>query len=89
MARKTKANSSRSPRPEASQGLELRPTKSRVRKPIAPAALERLVDVIDLLNPMGLRDRAIVEALDSTAMRISELCELKVLKSDAPEDEGE
>lgn len=38
--------------------------------------LERLIDSIDVQTPVGLRDRAIVELLFSTGLRVSELTNL-------------
>jgi len=46
--------------------------------------MERLIENIPLDNPLGIRDRAIVECLYSTGMRIGELVQLNV--SDVRDD---
>lgn len=53
----------------------------------APDALtigevERLLDAPDLTTPAGLRDRAILELLYSSGLRVSELCEAKLQQID-------
>lgn len=44
--------------------------------------METLLDVPDLSTPMGLRDRAILEMLYSSGLRVSELCEAKLQQFD-------
>ena len=53
----------------------------------APDALtisevERLLDAPDLTTPAGLRDRAILELLYSSGLRVSELCDAKLQQID-------
>ena len=48
--------------------------------------VEQVMNQVDLNGPMGLRDRAILEALYSTGMRRKELCNLK--KQDINLDRG-
>lgn len=38
--------------------------------------MERLIDSVDVNTPIGLRDRAIIELLYSSGLRVSELCNL-------------
>lgn len=38
--------------------------------------MERLIDSVDVSTPSGLRDRAIIELLYSSGLRVSELCNL-------------
>ena len=38
--------------------------------------MERLIDAVDISSPIGLRDRAIIELLYSSGLRVSELCNL-------------
>jgi site-specific recombinase XerD len=38
--------------------------------------MERLIDAVDISTPIGLRDRAIIELLYSSGLRVSELCNL-------------
>jgi integrase/recombinase XerD len=68
---------------DPSDGLDLKPAKSLERQPITHDEVERLAGAIDLMTPLGLRDRAIVEVLYSTAMRVSELCGLELYDIDA------
>ena len=44
--------------------------------------MEALLDAPDLSTPMGLRDRAILEMLYSSGLRVSELCEAKLQQFD-------
>jgi|YNPMSStandDraft_1061717.scaffolds.fasta_scaffold00400_15 tyrosine recombinase XerC len=51
---------------------------------LTQSEMERLIENIPLDNPLGIRDRAIVECLYSTGMRIGELVQLNV--SDVRDD---
>jgi integrase/recombinase XerD len=46
-------------------------------KPLSPRAIERLVDAPPPDNPLGLRDRAILEVLYGSGLRVSELTALR------------
>lgn len=67
-------------------GLVLRPIRRRLRAPLTHVQVEQLVESIDVTSAEGLRDRAVVEVLYSTAMRVSELCGLEV--NDLDEQRG-
>ncbi len=63
-------------------GLVLRPIRRRLRAPLTHAQVEQLAESIDLTCADGLRDRAVIEVLYSTAMRVSELCALEIYDLD-------
>lgn len=48
--------------------------------------IDRIEDIIDVSNPEGVRDRAMIEVLYSCGLRVSEICTLKL--SDLFLDEG-
>lgn len=67
--------------------IELAKVPERSLDLISPAELKRLIDAPDLSTPTGLRDRAILELLFSTGLRISELCNLSIDDVDLTRDE--
>ena len=67
--------------------IELAKVPERSLDLISPAELERLMNSPDLSTPVGLRDRAILELLFSTGLRISELCNLSIDDVDLTRDE--
>lgn len=56
--------------------IELPRVKRKQVSFLDAAEVERLIVAIDLETPSGLRDRAIVELLFSSGLRVSELCNL-------------
>ena len=56
--------------------IELGKQRDRNIKYLMPEELERLFSVVDVKNIIGLRDRAILELLFSTGLRVSELVSL-------------
>lgn len=56
--------------------IELGKSRDRNIKFLSPADLERLFDVVETRKLGGLRDRAILEVLFSTGLRVSELVSL-------------
>lgn len=56
--------------------IELPRVKRKQVSFLDAAEVERLIAAIDLETPSGLRDRAIVELLFSSGLRVSELCNL-------------
>lgn len=67
--------------------IELAKVPERSLDLISPAELKRLMNAPDLSTPTGLRDRAILELLFSTGLRISELCNLSIDDVDLTRDE--
>jgi site-specific recombinase XerD len=67
--------------------IELAKVPERSLDLISPTELERLMNAPDLTTPTGLRDRAILELLFSTGLRISELCNLSIDDVDLTRDE--
>lgn len=64
-------------------GLELVAVHSEPRRPTTHIQVEKLVDSFDLSTMQGLRGRAMVEVLYSTAMRRGELAGLELYDIDA------
>lgn len=60
----------------APEKIELPKTESRSLKFLDRDQLERLINGPDISKEAGMRDRAIMEMLFSTGLRISELCKL-------------
>jgi integrase/recombinase XerD len=60
---------------ERSPAEDLRPPRSWPRLPVclSPEQVERLIEQPDVGTPLGLRDRAMIEVLYATGMRVSEL----------------
>ena len=60
------------------------PRQPRLLPPVLlkPAELRRLLDAPDLSNPLGFRDRTIMEVFYATGMRLSELTSLAVADLD-------
>jgi site-specific recombinase XerD len=56
--------------------IELGKQRDRSIKYLMPEELEKMFASVDLSNEMGLRDRAILEVLFSTGLRVSELAAL-------------
>ncbi|MCS7093282.1 MAG: tyrosine-type recombinase/integrase [Patescibacteria group bacterium] len=56
--------------------IELGKTRDRNIKFLLPEELERLFNAVDTSDEIGLRDRAILEVLFSTGLRVSELVSL-------------
>lgn len=56
--------------------IELGKQRDRAIKFLSPEELERLFKSVDISDEMGLRDRAILEVLFSTGLRVSELVSL-------------
>lgn len=56
--------------------IELGKSRDRNIKFLAPEELERLFKIINLKDKQGMRDRAILEVLFSTGLRVSELAAL-------------
>ncbi len=67
--------------------IELAKVPERSLDLISPAELGRLMKAPDVSSPAGLRDRAILELLFSTGLRISELCNLSIDDVDLSRDE--
>ena len=67
--------------------IELAKVPERSLDLISPQELQRLIDAPDTSTLQGLRDRAILELLFSTGLRISELCSLSVDDVDLSRDE--
>lgn len=67
--------------------IELAKVPERSLDLITAAELDRLLKAPDLATPVGLRDRAILELLFSTGLRISELCGLSIDDVDLTRDE--
>lgn len=67
--------------------IELAKVSERSLDLISPAELDRLMKAPDLATPQGLRDRAILELLFSTGLRVSELCSLSIEDVDLSRDE--
>ena len=62
-----------------SPAAELRPPRAWPALPrfLSGDDVERLLGAPDLTTPRGLRDRALIEVLYATGLRVSELCHLK------------
>jgi len=58
--------------------IELAKVSERSLDLISPAELDRLMKAPDVATERGLRDKAILELLFSTGLRVSELCALSV-----------
>jgi len=56
--------------------IELGKQRDRTIKFLLPEELEKLFNVVDVSSKIGLRDRAILEVLFSTGLRVSELVSL-------------
>ncbi len=56
--------------------IELGKSRDRNIKFLSPEELERLFKIIDISDKIGIRDRAILEVLFSTGLRVSELVSL-------------
>ena len=56
--------------------IDLKKTPERIVDFLTREEVERLFEAIDLSKRTGLRDRAILETLYSTGLRVSELCSL-------------
>jgi site-specific recombinase XerD len=67
--------------------IELAKVGERHLDLISPAELERLLAAPDTKTPQGLRDRALLELLFSTGLRVSELCALSQEDVDLSRDE--
>jgi site-specific recombinase XerD len=67
--------------------IELAKVPERSLDLISPTELNRLMLSPDVTTPVGLRDRAILELLFSTGLRISELCNLSIDDVDLTRDE--
>jgi site-specific recombinase XerD len=67
--------------------IELAKVPERSLDLISPTELARLMNAPDSTTPVGLRDRAILELLFSTGLRISELCNLSIDDVDLSRDE--
>ncbi len=67
--------------------IELAKVPERSLDLISPTELNRLLAAPDATTPAGLRDRAILELLFSTGLRISELCNLSIDDVDLTRDE--
>ncbi len=67
--------------------IELAKVPERSLDLITSAELDRLMKAPDTSTPQGLRDRAILELLFSTGLRISELCNLSIDDIDLSRDE--
>ncbi len=67
--------------------IELAKVPERSLDLITPQELDRLMKAPDIKTPQGLRDRAILELLFSTGLRISELCALSIDDVDLTRDE--
>ncbi len=60
----------------SSDKIELPKAESRSLKFLEREQVERLLSMPDIATPQGLRDKAIMETLFSTGLRVSELCKL-------------
>lgn len=67
--------------------IELAKVPDRSLDLITPAELKRLREAPDNATKVGLRDRAILELLFSTGLRVSELCSLSIDDVDLSRDE--
>jgi site-specific recombinase XerD len=67
--------------------IELAKVPDRSLDLISAAELDRLINAPDLTTEPGLRDRAILELLFSTGLRVSELCALSQEDVDLSRDE--
>lgn len=67
--------------------IELAKTPERSLDLISPTELERLMKAPDTTTLVGLRDKAMLELLFSTGLRISELCALNIDDVDVTRDE--
>lgn len=67
--------------------IELAKVPERSLDLISPVELARLMQAPDTTTPPGLRDRALLELLFSTGLRISELCNLSIDDIDLSRDE--
>jgi site-specific recombinase XerD len=67
--------------------IELAKVPERSLDLITDQELQRLMKSPDVATPQGLRDRAILELLFSTGLRISELCNLSIDDVDLSRDE--
>jgi site-specific recombinase XerD len=69
------------------ESIELAKVAERSLDLITSQELDRLMKAPDTSSPQGLRDRAILELLFSTGLRISELCNLSIDDVDLTRDE--
>lgn len=64
--------------PDAAENVESQSPKRRLPGTLEREALESLIAKVDTSVKTGIRDRAILELLYSTGMRVSELCGLRL-----------
>jgi integrase/recombinase XerD len=69
---------------DADPTLRLDPPKrvARFPKTLSEADVEALLAAPDTASPLGLRDRAMLEVLYATGLRVSELVSLKIFEAD-------
>ena len=72
---------------DADPTLKLRPARQpmRVPKAIAEAQVDALLAAPDIGTPLGARDRAMLELMYASGLRVSELVELKLVNLSLPD----
>ncbi|HIE51976.1 MAG TPA: site-specific tyrosine recombinase XerD, partial [Armatimonadetes bacterium] len=65
-------------RHDVSSQLELPKLKRRLPQVLTPEEIERLLQQPDVTTPAGLRDKAMLELLYATGLRVSELISLRL-----------
>jgi site-specific recombinase XerD len=69
-------------RPDPTGPVELPRRAQGAPKPLAVGEVARLLDSIPVDSPIGLRDRALLELMYGTGIRVSEACGLRVVDLD-------
>lgn len=72
---------------DPTEGLRAPKQSRRLPKVVSEDLIEHLMDAPDARTPIGLRDRAILETLYATGLRVSELLSLKTSDIDPGSDE--
>ena len=62
---------------DPTEALTVQSVKRKIPEVLTVAEVERLLDAVDISNPLGIRDRAILEFMYATGARVSETINVK------------
>ncbi len=65
-------------REDPTEDVSIRFSHVTLPKPISVSWVNRLLQAPDIATPLGIRDRAILETMYATGMRVSEICSLEL-----------